>query len=251
MKLTEIDFWEDYWAKVKLPDTVDLNFSFERCLARALKKNLPDVKGDVLEVGCAPGRWLAFMEKEFGLRPSGIEYSEAGLEATKKNFEMLGIASGEIHQGDFFQVELKKEFDVVMSFGFIEHFDDVDDVVERHLRWLKPGGTLILGVPNMRGVYSGIQKVLDQSVLDKHNLNMMNLDFFSGLAKRFDMNITFLDYIGSFEPSLPLPKPGKNNLLQWLVRCFLRVAGKVRKATFFDSINNPLFSSYILAIYKK
>jgi len=250
MKLTEVEFWENYWSKVKIPDEVNLDFSFERCLANALSENLADLDGEVLEVGCAPGRWLAFMAKEFGLKPSGVEYSKAGLDATVKNFDCLGILPGEIFQGDFFEIEPVRKFDVVMSFGFIEHFDNPDDVVGRHLKWLKPGGTLILGVPNLRGIFSSVQKVLDTSVLDKHNLDMMTPDYFSALAKRFELTPIFNDYIGSFEPSLPIPKPGPGTFAQFLVRCLLKAASVVRKVRFFDKVNHPSFSSYILAIYR-
>ena len=172
MELTEVQFWDNYWANCKLPSTVDMSFSFERCLAQALKGNLHGIKGDVFEVGCAPGKWLAFMAKEFAMNPSGIEYSEAGMIATLENFKILQLAPDSIWTGDFFQTEPARQFNVVMSFGFIEHFDDVDDVVELHLQWLKPGGILILGVPNFCGIYSVIQGVLDREILNKHNLKI-------------------------------------------------------------------------------
>jgi len=37
--------------------------------------------------------------------------------------------------------------------GFIEHFDEPVGVVVRHLDLLKPGGILLLGVPNYGGIY--------------------------------------------------------------------------------------------------
>ena len=43
-------------------------------------------------------------------------------------------------------------FDVVMSRGFIEHFDEPSSVVDRHLDLLKPGGLLVVSIPNLRGV---------------------------------------------------------------------------------------------------
>jgi 2-polyprenyl-3-methyl-5-hydroxy-6-metoxy-1,4-benzoquinol methylase len=259
MELTEVDFWDDYWANVELPNKVDLTFSFVRCLAEALKRNLPAVDGEVLEVGCAPGKWLAFMSDEFGLKPSGIEYSEAGMNATYRNFETLGLEVGKIQAGDFFKIEPDKQYDVVMSYGFIEHFTNVDEVVELHLRWLKPGGVLILGVPNFRGVYSFLQGVLDREVLDKHNLDMMNLDYFSHVAEKYDLDPLFIDYIGSFEPALPISKAREGSIaknmirhpLQFSVKCFIWAAVRIRAFKVFDHMNHPFFSSYILSVYKK
>lgn len=251
MELTEVKFWDDYWAKTKLPVTIDPDFSFDRCLAQTLKKNLPDISGEVLEVGCAPGKWLAFMAKEFGLKPSGIEYSEAGMNATMRNFQLLGLEPGFIRAGDFFQIKPDRQFDVVMSFGFIEHFTEADGVVELHLQWLKPGGILILGVPNFCGINSFLQRILDKGLLDKHNLNIMNLDYFANLTIRFNLESIFLNYIGSFEPALPISKPRIENPLQFMAKSFIWLTRRARRIKLLDALNNRLFSSYILAVYKK
>lgn len=251
MELTERQFWENYWTNCKLPSEVDVNFSFDRCLANALKAHCPSMEGDVFEVGCAPGKWLAFMAKEFGLDPCGLEYSEAGMKATMANFNLLGLAIDSIITGDFFQSAPTRQFDVVMSFGFIEHFTDVDAVVDLHLKWLKPGGILILGVPNFRGIYSFIQGALDNDILEKHNLNIMNLAYFNQLAHRFSLEKVFLNYIGSFEPSLPIAKYKYGNPLQFLVKSGLWLARRLRNFKLFDQMNSRYFSSYILAIYRK
>ena len=251
MELTEVEFWNNYWANCQLPAEVDMELAFDRCLAQAIKENVPEISGEVFEVGCAPGKWLAYMAKTFALTPSGLEYSDAGMKATNRNFEILGLKGGEVYTGDFFKMEPCKQFDVVMSFGFIEHFTDVDEVVDLHLRWLKPGGVLILGVPNFRGVYKVIQGILDQEILDKHNLDIMNLDFFEKLEQRFPIKPLYMDYIGSFEPSLPIAKKKFGNPLQVMTKVFLKIAGRVRKAKGLDSLNNKNISSCLLGIYRK
>lgn len=251
MELTEVKFWENYWANCSLPSLADENLSFDRCLGRAIKKNLTITSGEVLEVGCAPGKWLAFMAREFGLKPSGVEYSDAGMKATLENFRILGLTPDAIFTGDFFEMKPPRQFDAVMSFGFIEHFSDVDSVVERHLQWLKPGGVLILGVPNFTGVYSPIQAVLDKDILEKHNLDIMNLDYFRGLGRRLSLEPVFLDYVGSFEPTLFIANYRVGNPLQVIVRAGLWFARWIRRWRWFDQFNHPLISGYILAIYKK
>jgi SAM-dependent methyltransferase len=250
MELTEVEFWDGYWADCKLPNTVDISLPFERCLAQNLKKLLAGCRGDVLEIGCAPGKWLAFLSGELRLKPSGIEYSSAGMLATKKNFEKLDLAYGKILSGDFFQFSPSPEFDVVMSLGFIEHFDNVDEVVERHLQWLKPGGTLVLGVPNFCGIYKPIQSILDQTILDKHNTKIMNLDYFQKL-ERFNLKPIFIDYLGSFEPNLFIFTKGILSWKQLALKYFLGLARRVRCIKILDELNNGYVSSYILAVYKK
>jgi SAM-dependent methyltransferase len=251
MELTEVRFWENYWANCKLPSEVDGSFSFDRCLGAAIKKNLPAISGEVLEVGCAPGKWLAFMAREFDLKPSGVEYSDAGMKATLENFRILGLAPDAIFTGDFFQMKPPRQFDAVMSLGFIEHFSDVDHVVDLHLQWLKPGGVLILGVPNFRGIYSPIQRILDKGILEKHNLDIMNLDYFRGLGDRLSLQPVFLDYVGSFEPTLFIANYRFGNPLQVIVRAGLWFARRIRRWRGFDQFNHRLYSGYILAIYRK
>ena len=251
MGLTETKFWDTYWAGCALPSTVDTKIPHYRCIAHELKRNLVGVHGDIFEVGCAPGKWLAFMAKEFGLRPSGVEYSEAGMKATLENFRLLGLATDAIFTGDFFQMKPPRQFDAVMSFGFIEHFSDVDQVVDLHLQWLKPGGVLILGVPNFCGIYYPIQRILNKDILDKHNLKIMNLDYFRGLGKRLSLEPVFLDYVGSFEPTLFMAGYRFGNPLQIAVRAGLWLARRIRRFKILDGVNHRFFSGYILANYRK
>lgn len=251
MNLTEAEFWDNYWQNCKLPSTIDKRFSFDRCLATALQQNLNCTNGRVLEIGCAPGKWLAFMAKTFGLDPAGIEYSMAGMLATKRNFMLLSLNADEIINADFFELAPRDEYDVVMSFGFIEHFDNPEDVVARHLKWVKPGGKLVLGVPNFNGVYKPLQRILKNEILDKHNLTIMNLQWFKSLANKFNMEAEHVGFLGSFEPALPISDRGAHNIRQLFVKALLRVAHFARKVRWFDRVNHPLFSSYILAVYKK
>jgi len=250
MELTDIQFWENYWANCKLPSVINYKFSFERCLADQLNKALVGSSGEILEVGCAPGKWLAFAAQELGLKPSGIEYSKAGMEATLNNFSLLGIEPGFVEYGNFLEIKPHKKFDIVMSLGFIEHFNMVDDIVEKHIGWLKNDGRLVLGIPNFRGVYYILQKILDHTLLNKHNLGIMNLTYFYHLVERYSLTPIFIDYVGSFEPTLPIGKTGIMNLQQFLVKTFLRIMVYLRRVSLFDHLNNRIISSYILAVYQ-
>ena len=251
MKLTEEKFWDDFWANIQLPIIIDPDYSYDRCLSQILKNNLSELSGNsVLEVGCAPGRWLAYLAKELNMKPSGIDYSEVGIKATLKNFELLGLDSDFIIFGDLFQIKPDRKFDIVLSLGMIAHFKDPDKVIKSHLEWLKPGGTLILLVPNFRGINYIIQKMADSTILDMHNLNVMNLDYFKNQSKLNNLKIKYLGYVGSYEPTLVIQKTQITNLYQFVVKAFIWIAVRLRKTKYLDRFNNPIFSSFILAIYK-
>lgn len=249
--LTEESFWEAFWGGTKLPCFPDMNFSFDRCLAGQLTQCLSGTRGQALEIGCAPGKWMVFLNRKLGLEVSGIEYSPYGIKITNENLAMLRIKPASLIEGDFFKIEPSQKYDVVISLGFIEHFQNVESVIARHLLWLKPGGKLVLGIPNFRGIYFLLQNVLDEEILKKHNTSIMNLDFFRGVGKKLDLQIADLNYLGSFEPSLPVAQKGFGSLSQATIKCFLKLFLQVRKFVFFDRINHPFFSSYILAVYSK
>jgi SAM-dependent methyltransferase len=252
MELTEVKFWDNYWANCRLPNVVDYEFSFDRCLAKELKESLRGYcNKTILEIGCAPGKWLAFFQKELELLPSGIEYSRVGLDATKKNFDMLDIKYGSMWEGDFLRIPVIDQFDIVLSLGFVEHFDDPKAVIKQHVEWLKPGGLLIIGVPNFKGIYKHLQSILDKSIIEKHNLDIMELSYFSNIACECGLSVKQVNYIGSFEPFLPIPKPGIANVSQLVVKVLLRAFIYARKLRFLDHINHRLLSSYILAVYQK
>jgi hypothetical protein len=108
-----------------------------------------------------------------------------------------------------------------------------------------------LGIPNFSGLNGLIQSILDRDILDKHNLDIMNLNFFNEIEKRVGLEKIFVDYIGSFEPALAIPKYRIGNLIQFFVRCILFGVRILRQVKFFDRFNSKFFSSYILAVYRK
>jgi SAM-dependent methyltransferase len=258
--LTDSQFWEEYWKNIKLPCTVDQRFSFDRCLSRTLLQRIAELSAaeenpgaatrkSVLEVGAAPGKWLSmFPTDRFSV--SGIEYSDAGMAALRKNLEMLSIEPGRLIHGDFFKVAPEPVYDIVMSLGFIEHFDDPVTVVERHLGWLRRGGLLIIGVPNFAGVHGFIQRHLDTGILQAHNTSIMNKEWFASLGQRLGIRTHSIEYLGSFEPALPLTYR-RLGLGNFILKALLRLATYVRRWDYFDDFNSPAVSSYILGAYRK
>ncbi len=48
---------------------------------------------------------------------------------------------------DLFQLDIKDRFDIVCSFGLIEHFSDKKEVINCHIKFMKPDGKLLIIVP--------------------------------------------------------------------------------------------------------
>lgn len=159
-----------------------------------------------VEVGSAPGTFLVDLARRFGIDPYGIEYAATGVEMNRRVFREHGIAADHVIHDDFFahglQARYREHFDVVISRGFIEHVDDPREAVQRHVDLLKPGGTLIVQIPNLRGLNYGIQRVLDRRLLEIHNLAIMDRRSFRSLFDRTRLEERFCDYFGAFTFSL-------------------------------------------------
>lgn len=146
-RLTTERFWETAWSNLRLPAT----WRPPGDIIRILCSHLPHCNTmTLLEVGCAPGGRLAFFHNRFGYRISGVEYIPAAARATERNLEMQGIAGTVIH-ADFFQEDaIQSTYDVVVSAGFVEHFDNLDAVVARICSLAKV--YVITSIPNLYGL---------------------------------------------------------------------------------------------------
>jgi 2-polyprenyl-3-methyl-5-hydroxy-6-metoxy-1,4-benzoquinol methylase len=131
---------------------------------------------DVLEIGCAPGGYLAYVAGQLRARVSGVDYSEQGISAARSLFEKLHLQS-DLRCEDIEKTTFKTgTFDFVYSNGVIEHFTDPAGIVRRHVDFLKPGGIALILIPNYGGMYGKVQRYFDPDNLLIHNLNIMSLD---------------------------------------------------------------------------
>jgi 2-polyprenyl-3-methyl-5-hydroxy-6-metoxy-1,4-benzoquinol methylase len=223
-----------------------------------LPKYVPRMNGaKALEIGSAPGEYIVQFSKNHGCEPHGLEYSEIGVEVNRRVFDKHGFNPDNVIHADFFSDEFANryngQFDVVVSKGFIEHFEDVPAVIDRHTNLLKPGGYLIVTVPNLRGGNKILAQLLDETAIPRHNLKIMTKDAYTALFQRKDLQQLFCGYYGTF--SFYLFTAG-NHALQ---RRILKAAYKVQPALnvlFRTMLGNkgaegPAFSPFLMYIGRK
>jgi SAM-dependent methyltransferase len=254
-ELTQRDFWEDYWEKWSLPAEIreskqDL---YQNEILRVFDSYLPKDRGlSVLEIGGAPGQYLVYMHKRFGYEVNCVDYTDVGCKKTKENFDLLHI-SGQVYQADIFSDErVLPQFDIVYSLGFIEHFSDLNTVIEKHLRLVKPGGTLLIGTPNFLGVNYFFWKRLCPDLLSVHNLAAMDIRNWASFADNFGLEVVFKGYVGGFEPGVFL-RCKDNSLLNRVLRAILYTL----HLSFFSHlktlrrINGRHVSGFAIGVYRK
>ncbi len=205
----------------------------------------------VLEIGSAPGYHLVKLNKRFGFEPYGVEYSKSGVYLNKEVFISNDINPNNVIHADFFSDEFHKQykgcFDIVISKGFLEHFTNVQEVIEKHINLLKKGGCLIVGIPNFRGVNYALLWFFNREMISMHNIDIMNKQNFSRSFDKKYISPSFCGYFGIFNFSL---FGTKNNLKRFVLiffNSFQLILNVIFRILFKDKrIENKLFSPYLM-----
>lgn len=175
------------------------NFIWEYLLPKYLPK---DSSKKIIEIGCAPGKYLLDFKDRLGYEPYGVEYSEKGVEITKSNFVKKGISEHNVIQADFFDSVFHDQndakYDVVFSRGFIEHFDKPEYVVKLHKDLVKSGGYIVVMIPNLSGVNNFLARILNIDSYNLHNTSIMNESAFKSLFTQNDLEQNFCGPVGFF-----------------------------------------------------
>lgn len=101
---------------------------------------------DVLEIGCGRGEFIERLGLKTAGRVRGIELNKNAVAAAQA--KGLPVSETDLHEiaGD-----AKEEFDVVCCFQVLEHIAQPFEFLQLCTQLLKPGGRLIVSVPNREG----------------------------------------------------------------------------------------------------
>lgn len=132
------------------------NFWFEArntIIMRTLRRFFPQLRS-FLEIGCGTGFVLNGVVRAFpGARLMGTEIFIAGLP-----FAAARLPSASFAQMDARRLPYAAEFDVVGAFDVIEHIEEDVEALENLKRAVKPGGGVIVSVPQHKWLWSEIDK---------------------------------------------------------------------------------------------
>ncbi len=106
----------------------------------------PDIRGRVLEIGCAEGLTLEYLKTRFDCEVVGLDYCESAL-ATARN---KGL---EVHVCDLNSEPLpfkEREFDFILIGDVLEHLYDPWSVLRSVVTTMKDDGTILISIPNVK-----------------------------------------------------------------------------------------------------
>ncbi|MGB1540509.1 MAG: class I SAM-dependent methyltransferase, partial [Rickettsiales bacterium] len=99
--------------------------------------------GDTLvDVGSGGGEFVYLIHK-LGLNVWGVEPNEGYAEYSRQEYD-LPVQTGFWQTAEF----TPGTVDVITAHHVVEHFDDPQAAIHTFAKWLKPGGYLIIDVPN-------------------------------------------------------------------------------------------------------
>lgn len=114
---------------------------------RLLQQSLPAGPAKVLDAGCGVGDFVALAAARTKAELVGTDIAETAIEVAKQTYPALAgqFSAGLLEKQNFSE----ESFDVICSWDVIEHIWDPVGTYMRLLRFLKPGGALLLSTPNI------------------------------------------------------------------------------------------------------
>lgn len=181
------------------------NNSYKKYLLKYLDVN---PNKTCIEIGAYPGGNLGYLAKIFHYKPTALDFVD-NIDFIKSNMEYNGIKECEIIKEDFLKWIPNKKYDVVCSHGFIEHFLNYEDVLQKHIEILNDDGILIITVPYCEYFQLWIRKMLYtenryETIKKSHNREIMNIDKLKDIIlKKNKLKQLFAGFIGEMNISFP------------------------------------------------
>jgi 2-polyprenyl-3-methyl-5-hydroxy-6-metoxy-1,4-benzoquinol methylase len=250
--LTDKSYWDSTYNNRRLQPPLNFDGFTNRANRLILDTMLSiDMRNKrILEVGAGDSVWLPYLARRFPTSHCvGIDYSEGGCALLTERARAAGVDL-EVIQEDLFveNSKLHDAFDVVISFGVIEHFDDLGQVLTAKKRYLKRGGFVFAIIPNMAGILGTLARRWNREVYDKHNPHAWNS--FSLGHQQAGLEVLSGGYLGSVSFGVLSACFPERRGLSWQIS---KVLAAISLATWWaeDRFGNPpssrTFSPYIYA----
>jgi len=152
------DHWQKFWEEA---DTLDLDdvYGTDGRLVREIT-GLGDLHGKrILEVGAGTGRDAVALAKA-GAEVLTLDYVSGSLGLTIKAAGISGVQVSPVCGDGTGSPFADGTFDVVFHQGLLEHFRDPLPMLRDNIRILKPGGHLVVDVPQTFHYYTVAKRIL-------------------------------------------------------------------------------------------
>lgn len=194
--LADQSYWDESYSQYKLQETVPDDDIIKKWLLQYVPKTQT---ASCFEVGCFPGRYLTVMG-DLGYQLNGIDLTPRVLDDFPKWLKSKGYNTGFFAQENFLEFTTKQKFDLVCSFGFIEHFTNWEEIFLKHLTLVNDEGYIVIETPNFRGIVQRfIHYFLDYENYKRHYIPSMNPKKWAKICEKHGYEIVFEGFVGEFQ----------------------------------------------------
>ena len=187
-------YWDDCWQKIKFEIAPK-----HHPIRQWIESEVPETNYKTcFEIGYYPGKFLAvFGEKGYVL--NGVD-----LFIEPQNSSILWLKKSGYNIGSFYKSDLRdfkssESYNVVCSFGLIEHFKNWKEALNKHIELTKDKGTIMIDVPNLNSfLYRFLYGLFEPRVLKNHEFSAMNITNICNVLKEGKCDIKKADYFGYF-----------------------------------------------------
>lgn len=199
----------------------------------------------VLDIGCGRGAFIKKLQKEKNCTVQGLELNPSAY----RNLQQQNIPV-EMKTIEEYASLHKNEYDAVVFFQVLEHIANIKSFLDSAIDCLKPGGTLIIAVPNNEPYLYGFEKY-NWLNLPPHHMGWWNKKSLTNLAKFFPITpieikpAAFKDYnnyLKGKQLNLQIQNPEK---LWWF-----RLTQPIKKQ-WIQIFRKKIPGVFILAAYRK
>lgn len=234
------EYWNSGYKNLRLTNDLS-NVEFKDLFDKYLSPN-----GSCFEVGCYPGTYLTYLCKRFGYIANGIDATPFTLTRLRNFLEDCDVTIGNLYQEDFLNFQIKQTFDVVCSFGFIEHFYNFEEVITKHIQLVNRAGILIMSCPNFRGIQRILHSLFDQDNLKRHVLEAMNLDKWRNILEQNGMTVLHQGYYRTAD--FWVDSPNQSYIAKIMTKHIHRIALQIDSHLYYP---NALLSPHMVSISKR
>lgn len=107
----------------------------------------------ILEIGCYTAEMLNFLPKQTAY--FGVDFDEAALEIARGRGAIVKHVNF-----DSAQIEFDQPFDIVIATEVLEHLKNPEAMISQIKRLLKPGGVVLISLPNENTLYHRLLSLL-------------------------------------------------------------------------------------------
>lgn len=197
-----------------------------------------------LEIGAVPGDFSAYFKKSHNCNITGLDYCKS--DVFHNTMSRYGIDKYNFINADITKPFTRKRYDIVASFGFIEHFKNTDLIIQKHFDLLDKKGILIITVPNFNGLQLLFHRIFDEKNLKIHNTNKaVDKSYIESNLKNKGMKILLSEY--SSETKLWVERP--EGFFDYFLKGMGMILASLLNMIKFNSSKS--ISSYIIIIAEK